>query len=148
MIRRIILAAVVCMVAFCITLIASDANTGLDGTTVYVRDTTGDYTQRPHRLSFGYPALFPGFKITAIHWDKWYREGLGEGTGASGRGWLHYDTCKPDCADGKYRRVRTLVFLGRIHRCHGRRVYGMVQVFPRHLPPGHPHRIECSGFLH
>jgi hypothetical protein len=81
-------------------------------------DLSSHFKVRPHALHFAYEALFPGFDITQIgHWKNW-RPGS-QKTWA--KGWLHYDTCKPDCAEGCYVRHYARVPLSdSSHLCDGR----------------------------
>ena len=125
------------------TLVAVLAITATAGATIFIRDSSQSYKFQPRLIYLAYHALAPPFKITKLrHWHGWGPE-PGK---ARARGWLHYDTCKPNCAEGTYRRVRSKVFLYRVHRCHGRFVYGRITVDPRGLPP-HKHRIDCEGYL-
>jgi hypothetical protein len=121
--------------------ILSLGSTAVAGPRLTVRDSTGKYKYKPTTLKFKFPALAPPFKITKLrHWVGW-------GTARpTTKGWLHYDNCKPNCAEGHYKRKRATVRLFAPRHCHGRRVFGAVYVRPRHLR-NHFHRIGCSGVL-
>ncbi len=110
----------------------------------FVRDTTRRFKKHPRVLNFAFPALFPPIKVTGIHWRNWNGWFYGS---ASGRGRLHYDTCVPDCATGKYRKIGARVTLWRIGRCRGRDVFTRIDVDPNGPQPVHTHKIECSGYL-
>jgi hypothetical protein len=125
-------------------LVVSLAGTAVAGPRVTVRDSTGKHKYKPTTLKFAFPALAPPFKITKLRrWKDWTIKG---GPTTRAKGWLHYDDCKPNCAEGHYKRRRAGVFLFAPHRCHGRLVFRAVRVVPLGLP-AHTHRIKCSGIL-
>jgi hypothetical protein len=132
------------LVAGVAVLVIAFMSTAVAGQRVTVRDSTHKYKYKPTSLYFAYRALFPPFRLTKLrYWVSWNDVPT---VAAESIGWLHYDDCKPNCAEGHYRRKRAYVTLYGIHRCHGRRVFGKVRVKPRHLP-AHRHRINCRGLL-
>ena len=62
------------------------------------------------------------YEIGASHWTSWSR------TGASARTTYFVNTCKPDCAHGRYQRQPARVRFFGIARCRGRDVFTNVLV--------------------
>jgi hypothetical protein len=124
----------------CLSLVA----TAVSEPRITVRDSTHKYKYKPSTLYFASPALTPPFKLTKL--QRWVSWSVRQSEATATKGWLHYDNCKPNCAEGHYRRKRAMVQLYAPHRCHGRLVFGKVWVKPRHLP-AHAHKINCRGFL-
>ena len=127
--------------------ILSLGGSAVAGPRVTAHDSTGKYKTKPTTLKFAYPALAPPFKITRLHhWAGWNGTRFESLFPTKARGWLHYDDCTPNCAEGHYRRRRAEVTLTPAQTCHGRLVFRKVKIDPVGLP-AHRHRIACSGLL-
>jgi hypothetical protein len=61
------------------------------------------------------------------------------------RGVLHYNTCRPDCAEG-YHRDSGTVLLNGIRNCHGQRRYLKIHLrFDHHAKYNDDIRLNCRG---
>lgn len=91
--------------------------------------------------------LYPPFRITQLDWLSWRY--LPRSVAAA-RGWLHYDSCKPDCLHGRYVRRRAQVTLDGSENCfigrHHWTVYSRLTVKPKGMP-ARRRTIQCTGAL-
>jgi hypothetical protein len=119
----------------------------------------GRFSVRPETLRFAYQppdshgdeepkgrGLYPPFRITGLEWRRWHLYPVAR---AVASGWLHYDSCEPDCLHGRYLRVRARVELDGSSTCFASAArnwtkFDRVWVTPR----GGPTRkrfIQCTG---
>lgn len=97
--------------------------------------------------------LYPAFSLTGLgHWESWHVRGgdPGQRAEAVATGTLHYDSCDPNCPQGRYLTVRARVRLDGEFLCdrHG----DLITTFERVTvtPAGGPSRtrfIQCTGRL-
>lgn len=66
--------------------------------------------------------VYKDFVTHAKHWRHWG----GHNTRAKGR--IHYNDCRPSCAEGHYRKTPGRVTLSHIHRCGNRLQYRKVHL--------------------
>ncbi len=126
-----------------------------------------NFPVRPPTLRFGYQPpgsygdeepsgrpLYPPFWITGLgHWREWHRAEERHGVPARARadGWIHYDTCDPDCVHGRYAIARAHVELDGESLCTKgpKRIFSTFARITVRVENG-PRRtrfIQCTGRL-
>lgn len=95
--------------------------------------------------------LYPPFSITGLgHWREWHRreERHGVPARAQADGWIHYDTCDPNCAHGRYAVARAQVELDGEFLCTkgAERTFERITVRVEGGPP-RTRFIQCTGRL-
>jgi hypothetical protein len=101
--------------------------------------------QRPPRVIP--PLINPPFGSKLAHWKRWSSRWSSRRTHSRGR--LHYDTCRPSCAQG-YHAEPGKVLLNGVRHCHGQRRYTKLHFrFDRHRKFDADIRVDCDGkFVH
>lgn len=118
---------------------------------------SGGFEIRPSTLSFQYQppgsygeeetggrGLYPPFRLTGLQWTEWHEY---PNSRAIARGWLHYDSCEPDCLHGHYVKVRAWVKLDAGGLCgpgSGIPAFQRIAVNPANGPPRRRF-IQCTG---
>jgi hypothetical protein len=132
---------------------------------ISVPQAHGHFAYRPKSLFFRYQppgsfgeeeaaygtALYPPIMLTGLGpWAPWTNLSSTSGARAVTSGWLHYDTCEPNCLHGRYAKVRARVEVFGEGDCEkdGDLIYAFEELTV--TPVGGPSRtrfIECGGKL-
>jgi streptogramin lyase len=98
--------------------------------------------------------LYPPFWITGLgHWREWHRreERHGVPARAISDGWIHYDTCDPNCPHGRYAVARAHVELDGEFLCTKgpNRIFETFERITVRVEGGPPRTrfIQCTGRL-
>lgn len=98
--------------------------------------------------------LYPPFRLTGLgHWREWHRreERQGIPARAISDGWIHYDTCDPNCAHGRYTVAHAHVELNGEFLCITGKDH-IIETFERitvRVEGGPPRTrfVQCTGRL-